>query len=100
MQFDRKQLERWKPGTTEPVIIADGGSGGGPCLQLMKKGYFSLLLEGLEPDTTYAATAWVRGAWFRFGASGCGCRTDHISINSPAFVPRTIGFTTGPKSNP
>lgn len=98
VQFDQRQLERWKPGTTEPVIIPDGGPGGGPCLRLTKKGYFSLGLKGLEPNTTYAATAWLRGAWFRFGASGYGSRTDHISINSPTFVPRTIGFTTGPES--
>lgn len=99
VQFDQKQLERWKAGTTQPVIIADGGPGGGPCLRLLKKGYFSFLLGGLEPNTTYAATAWVRGHWFRFGAGSYGFRTDHISINSPEFVPRTIGFTTGPESN-
>lgn len=98
VQFDQPQLARWNAGTTEPVIVPDGGRGGGPCLRLTKKGYCSLLLEGLEPNTTYAATAWLRGTWFRFGAGRYGHRTDHISINTPEFVPRTIGFTTGPDS--
>lgn len=98
VQFDRQQLARWNVGTTEPVIVADGGRGGGPCLRLTKKGYCSLLLEGLAPNTTYAATAWLRGTWFRFGAGRTGYRTDHISVNTPDYVPRTIGFTTGPDS--
>jgi len=99
VQFDQKELARWKAGTTEPVIVPDGGPGGGPCLRLMKKGYFSFVLEGLAPNTTYAATTWVRGQWFRFGTSRYGYRTDHISINSPGeFVPRAFGFTTGPEA--
>jgi hypothetical protein len=98
VQFDQQQLARWNAGTTEPAIVPDGGRGGGPCLRLNKKGYCSLLVEGLEPNTTYAATAWLRGTWFRFGAGRYGHRTDHISINTPEFVPRTIGFTTGPDS--
>ena len=99
MRFDQKELARWKHGTTEPVIVPDGGRGGGPCVKLVKKGYFSFLLEGLEPNTTYAATAWLRGTWFRFGAGRYGHRTDHISINTSEYVPRTIGFTTGPDAN-
>ncbi|MEQ2006126.1 MAG: DUF5060 domain-containing protein [Limisphaerales bacterium] len=99
VRFDRKELARWKHGTTEPVIVPDGGRGGGPCVKLVKKGYFSLTLEGLEPNTTYAATAWLRGTWFRFGAGRYGHRTDHISINTSEYVPRTIGFTTGPDAN-
>jgi hypothetical protein len=98
VQFDQQELARWQAGTTDPVIMPDGGPGGGPCLRLRKKGYFSRTLEGLAPNTTYAATAWLRGTWFRFGAGRYGFRTDHISINSPEFVPRTIGFTTGPES--
>lgn len=97
VRFDAAEIARWNAGTTEPVSVPDGGPGGGPCLQLVKKGYMSFLLQGLSPNTTYAATAWVRGQWFRFGAGRYGFRTDHISINSPTeFVPRTIGFTTGP----
>jgi len=99
VQFDLKQLERWQPGTTGPVIVRDGGPGGGPCLRLMKKGVFTLLLEGLEPNATYAATAWVRGGAFRFGAREFGYLTGDIWIDArTSFVPRTIGFTTGPKS--
>ncbi len=100
VQFDQKQLERWKPGTTEPVIVRDGGPGGEPCLRLMKKGEFTLLLDGLEPNATYAATAWVRGYGFRFGAREFGYLTGDIWISSTtSFVSRTIGFTTGPKSS-
>ena len=95
--FDAAELARWSAGGTEPVIVPEGGPGGGPCMRLVKKGYMSRLIEGLAPNTTYAATAWVRGQWFRFGAGRHGYRNDHISINSTAeFVPRTIGFTTAP----
>lgn len=80
------------------MIVPDGGPGGGPCLRLMKKGYFSRTLEGLDPNTPYAATACGRGEWFRFGAGRYGFCTDHISINSALYVARTIGFTTRPNS--
>src|SRR5262249_19000122 len=88
--FEGGSLAPWTTGTSGGVLEPGCGRAGRACVHLFKKGSLAQKITGLAPNTTYCASAWLKGAWFRFGARG-GYKTDHISVNSPNdWVRRTI----------